>query len=103
MEVLTEEINTICQIYYVEFCELEELLEARAVEELAESVDFLQHVLLYNVKRQSELENKDHSVISPNDVDDYCDLSERLINPSGHGQLFFMPFSSPLGGEHYNS
>lgn len=94
--MLREAINSVCYIYDADFCDLEELHQAGAEEELAKWVYFVLCARTYNVKRQSELENIIHDASELNDMDDFCDLAKHLINYGDHGHRFFNPLQSFL-------
>lgn len=102
MDVLSKVMKSVFRIYDAYLRDFEELQNAGAGEELAESVEFLLGDPFYNFRCQSELENKSHDVFEPNDMDDLGNLANKLIKPDGHENGFFI-FNFPRGEEAFTS
>lgn len=79
MEVFSEAMNSVCQVYEAKFRKFEGLYEASAGEVLAVSVNALLCDALYNVAGQSELENRSHEVFGAHDRENFGDLAKALI------------------------
>lgn len=92
MEVLSEGMNSVWYIQNADFRDLDELRGAFAGEARAESVEFLLSDPPYSVRRQSELENTSQIVFGLNEMDEFCDLAAKLINPGSNGYVFYSAF-----------
>lgn len=88
MKALSKAMSFACYVHDADFRDPEALHDAVAEEKLSE----LMYVLLcntpYSLRRQINLKDTRHNMFEPNDMNDYCDLSENLIIPLGHNYLF---------------
>lgn len=76
IKVLCEAMNFVCYIYDTHFCTREELYEAGAGEDPAESVVFILCDPPYSDRPQSELQKTSRDVFEPSDIDDSRHLAK---------------------------
>lgn len=89
LEVLGELMNSALYMHDADFRDFEELYEVGAGEEVAESLYFLLCDPSYDVRRQSELEDRSHDLFEPSDMEDFCDLAKTLTELGIYGHVFF--------------
>lgn len=71
------------------FCDLEKLQGMRAGDALEVSIETLLCDRPYNLKRQRKLRYTGYDLFKMNEIDNFCDLANRLIQYDSHVYLFF--------------
>lgn len=88
VEMLMEAKNSVCCINSADVYNLERFHEAGTGEELAEAVNFELCHPPYNLRCQTELKTTSHDLFELSDVDDFCDLDKKWIEPGRNSHVF---------------
>lgn len=99
MHMLTEERNSFCYIYGAEFCDFKDHHEVDAGEKVMDSVDLLLSHTAHNVSCLSNLENTSHEIFLSNDMDDFCDMTKKIINVVTIAKCSILCFKLPHVGK----